>query len=464
VGLSVWQPQDLFQSPISLTMDRITWPLVYGTMTVLLAVILTAATRPTTAHAGIRSFWFLYTTSAVVAIMAANLLTTAMAWAVMDIGALFFLLAIAESESDRRAIFVRGGVNAVSIILVITAAMASDIQAVVSLDLTATSSSGILLLAIAATFRLGLIPLHFALPAVAPLRRGVGTLLRLFPPVVAMALLARVFEAGLPGILRIIFFIAGGVGGLVGAVRWVLQEETVRARPFFVISLTSLGLIIATLSDQGSLIIVAVGLLLLLVGAVLSLFSQHTPSHRAIPIVTSAFVLGVPFTPGGVYAAELAHLDNFLISPLMSSVAVIITSLLALGCFHLYYAPETEWPIAESLARVMFNLGLILPLLAAIGVGTWRLRADPLRGGFFSLATLLIAGLLFVGLRKMSYEQTVRLQEIFTQFEPDRFYEMVWAGFQRILAWVRGVGELLEGASGMLWMFVFVIIILFILQ
>ncbi|MGD8849019.1 MAG: hypothetical protein PVF18_04810 [Anaerolineales bacterium] len=464
VSLSIWQPEDLFQSPISLSLDPITWPLVYGTTTVLLAVILTADTRPTGAHAGMRSFWFLYTASAVAAIMAANLLTTAIGWTVMDLGTLFFFLTISEGPSDRRAIFIRAGVNAVSVLLVVAAAMASEIQAISALDLTAASASGIMLLALAATFRLGLIPLHFALPTIAPLRRGVGTFLRLFPPVVAMALLARVFAAGLPEIMRIIFFFAGGLAGLLAALRWVFQEETVGARPFFVLALSSLGLIAATISAQGYPIIVAVGVMLLLVGAVVSLFEQHTPSHRAIPVVTSILLLGIPFTPGGMYAAVIGDLDNFLGAPLMGIIALIISSLLALGCFHLYFFDETDWPISESIGRVMFNLGLVLPLLAAIGVGVWRLRSEPVNALIGSTAALLLTAGFFFGFRSLTRERIAIVRGSFQWFDPERAYETIWKLWQRVLVLVRQVADLLEGVSGMLWLFVFVIIILFIIQ
>jgi hypothetical protein len=460
--ISVWQPEDLFQSPISLTIDAIAWPLMYGSVTVLLAVIFTSATRPVTSRISIRSFWFLYTSFALIAIMSANLLTTVLAWAMMDFGTLFFLLAISEGAEDRRAVFVRAGVNAVSVLLVIVASMTIEIQGVLTLDLTSTSAIGIMMLAIAATFRLGLIPLHFALPPIAPLRRGVGTLLRLFPPVVALTVLARVYEAGLPGVLKIIFLVAGGIGGLLGAIRWVLQEDTVRARPFFVLGVASLGLIVATITPNGSQVIVSAALVLLLAGSVLSLFAHHTPSHRLIPVAVSALLLGIPFTPGAVYAAGIAQFDLFLSAPVMSSIAVVVASLLALGCFHLFFSAETEWPIGESLSRVMFNVGLTLPVIVSIGVGSWMLRADPIRASIFAGLAAVLGVLFFLGFRNLSSWQVDRLRYLFARFEPDRVYEFVWSGLQRLLIGVRGLGELFEGVSGMLWLFVIVIFMMFI--
>ncbi len=463
-GISVWQPEDLFQSPVSLTIDSITWPLVYGAVTVLLTVILTAATRRTAASAGIRSFWFLYTAFALIAIMSANLLTTVIAWAFMDLGMLIFLLAVSETSQDRRAIFSRAGINAVSVLLIIAAAMASQITGVLGLDLTSTSAVGIMMLAIAATFRLGMIPLHFALPPIAPLRRGVGTLLRLFPPIVAMVILARVFEAGLTDVLQVVFLAAGTIGGLFGAIRWILQQDAVTARPFFILGFVGLALIIATISPNGSEIIVSAGLVILLVGAVLSLFSQYTPSHRLIPIAASALLLGLPFTPGAVYAATIADFDVFLSSPVMGSLAVVISSLLALGCFHLFFSAEVQWPSSESLARVMFNVGLTLPILASFGVGSWRLTADPLRALIFFSTTLLIGVVFFFVFRGLSIEQIEGLRQFLESVDPDRIYEFVWSGFQRFLIALRRLGNLLEGTSGMLWVIVFVIFIVLIIQ
>lgn len=463
-SISVWQPEDLFQSPITLTIDGITWPLMYGAVTVLLAVILTSATRPSVENVGMRSFLFVYTSFALIAIMAANLLTTVIAWAMMDFGMLVFLLTISDRSQDRRAIFARAGVNAVSVLLLVAAAMSSEIQAVLSLDLASTTAFGIMLLAIAATFRLGLIPLHFALPPVAPLRKGVGTLLRLFPAVVAMAVLARVFEAGLPDALRVVFLVAGVTGGLLGGIRWVLQTDTLGARPFFVLGAASLGLIIATIAPDSSEIIVSSALVILLAGAVLSLFAQHTPSHRLVPIAVSGLIMGLPFTPGAVYAAAAANLEVFLSTPAMGLIAAIIASLLALGSFHLFFLNESQWPIGESIARVMFNLGLVLPILVSIGLGAWRLQTNPIPALIFSAIALVLSVGFFFVLRGMSVERIDHLVRFFNELEPERIYETVWAAIQRVLIALRGGAELLEGVSGMLWLFVFVIFMLFIIQ
>ncbi|MDF1498950.1 MAG: hypothetical protein P1P76_00540 [Anaerolineales bacterium] len=462
-GLSIWQPADLFQSPISFTIDTITWPLIYGAATVLLAVVLTCAAQPHAATAGARSFWFFYTGSALIAIMSANLLTVVIAWALMDFGALFFLLKISESDSARRSIFVRAGVNAVGVMVVFGAAMASDIQGITALDLASTSAAGILMLALAALLRLGLVPLHYALPTVEPLRREAGTLLRLFPPVVAISLLARVFDAGLPPGLRGIFLIAGGIGGIFGGLRWVLQDEMVRARPFFVLALVSLGLIIAVIAPDGAMVLVATGVLLLLVGAVLSLFAQHTPSHRVIPVLSAILLVGAPFTPGAIYAAAVANPETVVTEPLMSSLAVITAALLALGCIHLFFAAETPWPIGESLGRVMFNIGLILPILAALGIGLWRIQADYFRSGIFALTALVLGAGFFLGFRRLSTEHARRLRHLFQFIEPGRLYRLIWRVSQRALVELRGLGELFEGGSGMLWLFVFVIFLLLIL-
>lgn len=462
--LSIWQPEDLFQSPISLTIDGMSWSLIYGAATVLLSVILTAALRPQTTHPDLRSFWFLYTAFAMIAIMSANLLTTAIAWAMMDFGTVIFLLTISESREDRRAIFVRAGVYAVSVLLVIAAAMTSQAQGVAALDLTTTSALGIMMLAIAATLRLGLMPMHFALPPFTPLRRGVGTLLRLLPPVVALALLARVFAAGLPEALRLIFLIAGGLGGLIGAVRWFLQEEIVRARPYFVLAQSSLGLIAATVVEGGDQIIVSSALIILLVGTVISLYAQHTPSHRVIPIIASVLLLGIPFTPGGLYATALVDVDTILSAPLVVVVSIVITALLSLGCFHLFFSEETPWPMGESLARVMSNLGLALPLMVAVGVGSWRMRADPLSGSIFPLAALVLSGAIFVLFRNLSLERIQQIRAQFTKFDPSPIYDVLWTVLQRMLINLRAMGEIFEGISGMLWLFVFVIVVLFIIQ
>lgn len=464
LDLSFWQPADLFQSPISLSIDALIWPLMYAAVTVLLAVIFTSATRPIAQHARVRSFWFLYTALAMIALMSANLLTISVAWAMMDFGTMLFLLGISKDHDERRVIFLRTSVNALSVLLVLSAAMLSGIEGIVALDLTSTSALGILLLALAASFRLGLLPLHFALPTIDPERRGVGTLLRLFPPVVAMALLARVYAAGLPGGLRVAFFIAGSLGGVLGGLRWVFQEEPVRGRPFFVLSLASLGLIAATLSADGAQVIISSALLLLLVGAVISLFANHTPSNRVIPVLASLMLLGFPFTPGGFISAAVAEPEVFFNSPIFAGITVLTAGLVALGTFHLFYAEEETWPISESLGRVMFNVGLVLPLLAAIGIGVWRLNANLLYSVSFFIAASGAGGLLFLVFRRITLDQVDQIRSVFRFLEPENLYDSLWGVFQRILMSTRKLGDLYEGISGMLWLFVLVIYLLFIIR
>ena len=265
--ISIWKPAALFLTPLEFILDRISWGLIYSIATVLLSLILTAATRPEAASAGMRSFWFVYAALAMVTVLAENLLTVLLAFALLDLCSFTFVIYHIESGGNIRRAIIRAGVDLGGLLLILSAAWMNSIEGIgAGLDATAFSPPGALLFLMGILLRLGLIPLDSALPMLSTLRRGSGMLLRLLPPALAMSLLARFLDNGVPSTLRIWLVMAGAIGILVGGVRWLLEEDRILASPFFIMGLAGVGILTSSSASAPGDVLLTTSILLLLIG------------------------------------------------------------------------------------------------------------------------------------------------------------------------------------------------------
>jgi hypothetical protein len=451
---SAWQPESLFQSPLLLSLDRTSWIYLYAMTTVLLAMIFTAAARPAIASAGVRAFWFFYTGLAILAILAANLLTLAVTWALMDFMTLVFYVRLAESPLDvQRALF-RSGVDMAGVLLLLAGASLNHLAGGDTLITTPfVSVAGALLVLLGALIRLGLMPLHFGAPGYEPLRRGLGTLLRLFPPAVSLVLVTRMFEIGLPEATKLWLLLAGITGTLVGGIRWILESDALRSRPFFVMGISSIA-VLAGFTGADAEGVRAAGVALLLMGATLSLAEIHTPAHRIWPLLAALFLIGTPWTPGGILAGLFGQEFIGGGSIYTAIIGLFGMSALGLGALHVFFVEETPWPTSESLTRLTYGMGLAIPVLVGVGVGIWFRTLPQLPGLIFFGGSILISGVGFLLLRRMPATEAQRWQAFAGLVDPQPVYRLLWYPLRSFARVMRSVGAVFEGQGALIWMFV----------
>jgi hypothetical protein len=457
IQFSVWQPEELFKSPLLLSLDQTSWSYLYAMTTVLLAMIFTAAARPTMAPAGVRAFWFLYTALAVLAILAANLLTLTITWALMDLMTLVFSVWAAEDPGDVQQALTRFGVDTAGVLLLIAGASLNHIAGGDTLITTPfLSTSGVLLVIFSALIRIGIMPLHFGISGFEPLRRGLGTLLRLFPPAVSLALLTRMFDIGLPAGTKIWLFAAAIIGVAVGGLRWVLEADAIRSRPFFVMAISSLA-VLAGVTQVGAAGARSAGVMLLLMGATLSLTEIHSPAHRIWPLLAALVLIGLPWTPGGVLATTFGSSAVSAEHWLAIGIGVIGMSALGLGGMHVFFEPESEWPTSESLVRVTYGLGLAVPVLVSFGIGIWLQPMPTLWGVILFGGAAVLSTLSLFGLRRLPASQAQRWQSIAGKVDPQPIYRLLWRPLRGFARFARTIGAIFEGEGALIWMFVVVL-------
>jgi hypothetical protein len=304
-------------------------------------------------------------------------------------------------------------------------------------------------------------PLHFSLPKVPRARRGLGTMIRLLPPAIVLAVLARQFEAGFPVGLVPWLTLASAIGAVVGGLRWAFAEDPVQGRPFFILAIASTGVLAAGMDPSMAGVILAnTGALILLVGSAFSLAEIHSPSHRIWPIAAAMLVVGAPFTLSGVIAGALATGFVSVGTAWLAILGAIGLAALGIGVVSGATAPQTNWPIGESMVRVVYGLGIALPVLVAIGMGFQMASARSLAGGVFFAGVVLAALLGRVALRRLPYRYKELGMRAAARLDPASLYRGAWRAYVGVLGFVRALAQPLEGEGGMLWMLVVVILVI----
>lgn len=458
--ISVWQPQSLFQSQLQLQLDRVSWPFLYASATVLLAIQFTQPARAGQVPKGTRALVLAYAALPMIAMLSANILTVATTWALMDGFTLILGLGVQEDEQGLTNLIPRLIVDGGSVLLLLAAALVNIANTGdSSLTSPLVSPLAAVLLVFAVSLRLGLLPLHFNLPPIPRLRRELGTLLRLLPASAALSVLARMMSIGMPAQVLPWLRVAGGIGVIIGGLRWAFETDSVAARPFLVLAISGLGILIASSSPLGGEAIVAAGVMLLLIGALVSLIEIYSPAHRLWPVLCAAILSGFPWTPGGVLASGLAFERIDTLTVLTFVLGILGMVLLSAGALRTLFAPVQTWTTAESLARFLFGLGLGLPVLGAIGLGFWMSTEIEFQALLFFLISAVLTILFVAALRRLPYREFTRWGRIMTWLDPAPVYRLLALGSRVVMIVVRATSGVMEGEGALLWMYVILLLL-----
>ncbi len=83
--ISVWRPAELFRTPLVLSLDPTGWTMAFVIATILLAIGLTSSARTGSATPATRAFLSIYGALSMAAVIAGNLLTLAVIWAMIEV-------------------------------------------------------------------------------------------------------------------------------------------------------------------------------------------------------------------------------------------------------------------------------------------------------------------------------------------------------------------------------------------
>ncbi len=443
---AAWWPRGV----LALRVDASSWPYALSLSALALAVLLTAPARGARRPLAWGSTLGVLL-AGLLAVFSANFLTLALAWALLDAFELTALLLQAATGAERgRVVGVfaarLGGV--LLLMWVFVQGGPTGAGASLNFDL-------VLLLAVA--MRLGVFPLHLPFFRESqPLRRGLGTTLRLVSPAASLWLLADVARGGLPA--PWLPWLEGGAlaAGLVGALGWLTASDALNGRPFWVLGMAALA-VGAALNGQSQASL-AWGVTMVLCGGLLFLASLRERALVWAPLLAAALLAGLPSTPGWAAAQGYLASRNGLM-PLWMMLHFAMTA----GYVRFLWPGRPAAPLLTRGERAAYLAGMGVLLGTAFLLGGHPVLRTA-SSGWLHLAGLAGAALLLWGTRpfwgRLPRLAGMSLRFLLDVFSLDWLYRQLWRGYRLLSFVARRLASLLEGESGLLWMLLLLLVLL----
>lgn len=486
--LSAWQPLHLFGAGLSLSVDGPAWLFGLGLLATALAAFVTGLARPGGRRVGTRLAMLLLTAGGLISIFSDNLVTRIIAWALLDLVYFLTLLFLAEADGLEPQAVLNLAFNSAGTLLAVGAAMLiSRTSSDLSLRDAALSAQSTVLITLAAVFRLGLFPLHLALPTEINIRQGLGTLLRLVPAAVALETLSRLAAFGFDDGLRPWLTVFGLAAALVGAVQLWSVADPRQGMAYVIISQSGVALMAGLWGgEQAALALASTTLTMLLACALIFLSNGHDPQQPwgTLPAgLGAAALLGLPLTVGFL---GVGHLYGSLLAAggwawLALLVLVLAQGVLASGLLFTLFWPGQ--PVVGPPALVAaYWAGLSLPAVLLVAAAVMSgLVADALGiepiglaglGGMGSVvAVVVVAITTALGFGLWRFQDVVRGgssvvvgASLASLARLEWLYRLAWGVVRGVGNGVALVAAVLEGEGAMLWALVAGVLIWVLVQ
>jgi hypothetical protein len=456
-------------SPLFL-LDNISWTFSIAILSLAACVILTAVIRLAD---GSWKSWFgalTLATLGLAAALAGNLLTFVFAWVAIDIVELIIWLIQARENTSRSQVFsiFTARFSGTLILMMVTLIPASLESSLTSANIPLELSPIILL---AAGLRLGLIPIYPTIQLDRQLRPGISAMLQIIPLASGLVILVRVAEAGVPSgwLLPLLFYILFIF--VLSSYRWAVSGDRLAARPHWAIVVGCVSFIAAVLGQP--LACLFWGVTSILTGGVLYLGSIRTRNMLIFPLAASLSLTMLPFTPTwqvtSIFAGLLENvpsIEAIIIFPL----GLLGYSIFALGYFKHGMQIDESQPKPERWMWFLYLPGLALLLLLNFALG-WINLPDYQNIGLLAwMVGILVCGIV-VGLWVVHRQDTVRGQKGYLMIERSlgilvRLFSWHW--IYSLVVWfykffrgpVNILNSILEGEGGLLWSYLFLIMLL----
>ncbi len=518
ITLLQWKPESLFPISPSLLIDNISWYFALALSSLSLTVVITSiaqlgqsskldhipAQKITQVNEGTNTIeggnslnepaagyepgstpdWVLWasilalTSFGLVAVTAGNMLTLLLAWAALDIIELIILLGQMLQSKTRERIILAFSAKMAGIITVLMAGIILWSQGA-SLSFEAISLPVSTYLVLAAGLRLGVLPFHLLFTQGLPIRRGLGTVLRLVPAASSYILLVRVSYVGVTGNITPYLLGLATLAGLYAAVKWLGAKDELSGRPYWLLGTASLAIAAAILNHPAGCL--AWSIASLLSGGLI--FSMPIRHRNLIPLIALGLInlSALPFSPTWqgteLYQYSSYFPVNLTLFSLFSFFFLLIQSFLLAGFFRhvlrgIFPATEASPEHIERWVWFLYPIGLIFIELTHVLIGWWfhpNLNEVPLSGWIMGPLALVITGLiLFIAWRRLRpFSLLSRLTK--TNFwnnllSLDWPYRLLWKSFRTISRLFGVISTLLEGDGGILWALVLFALIFVFLQ
>ncbi len=400
-----------------------------------------------------------------IAILSRSPLAFIIAWTLIDLAEFGVLTAvIGETENYQTkiySVFVRTG-GIIFLVMAISRSAAS----IVFMEGTSPLLRWLLLLTVVS--RMGILPINPPISRDVSLQRDLVTVLRLIPLLTAFSFITVIPAAALPDNLRDILVLIFTIGALFGAVSWIFSTDELAARPYWFFSLGCLGIISYLTGTAESL----EGLAVLAAVAGTGVFLYHPRFRKIYPFIPVLLVgmFGFPFTPTNavmqLFVQQVLLLNQIFWS---LSLGLLIAGVVKHATVNtLTSAVEVPW------VRLMHTIGMyFLALSPWMIVAVFFTSHNYVQKWWVSLLILGLTaclGLVAVMVKSRNWGSDQRFSKIHRIASKllkffDSLLRFRWLG--RIFAFLGKLLErfvflivsVLEGDGGILWSFLFLVLL-----
>ncbi len=453
VKLPAWQLNTLFVEQASFHADRLTLPYALSLSALVLAILLTAASRPVF----VNSFSWAGTLSmgglGLLAISADNPLTLLLVWGALDLTELLIQLRSVNGPANNEKVVISFSTRALGIGLLLWANVLSISSGSVQGFQSVAPQAGLFLIA-AAGLRLGVLPLHLPYSSDSTMRRGFGTALRVVSVASSLVVLTYVPPESLSSILATFLMILSIIAALYGGWMWLRAPDELNARPFWIIGIAALS-VIATLSGNplGS---VAWGCALILVGSSLFLSSVQNVLLNRVLLLGALSLSSLPFTlTAGGWLSSLGWFAPFVIAA---------QALLIAGFVRLALRPSGRDNLQDqpNWARTMYGggIGLLIFMQFMLGLFGWD-GARQIGAWLHALiASVLTFGLVWAAPRFRIFNPIRAHWVNPSSSQLGGIYNLFWSLYRLLGQISKAINIMLEGEGGIMW--TLLVLILFV--
>lgn len=463
--ISFWQPVEIFPLSPQLSIDPTTWLFALAAITLLLVVNMTSIATSDTEPGNSPDWKSLAGSSGITGLsllvmFSANLLTTLLAWALIDFVEFIIYLSLAKDRFESERVVIKFSLRAAGIAIGIYAGITGIVQ---DLPLTfgelSSFTSGLLILAVCT--RIGLIPNTPILPQRLPSQAGYGALLRIITTAAHFPLLVKAGQSGAPPQLQAFLWIWTGATAFLSAISWVTATDSRAGRHYLVIGVSSL--LAASAMSQQPQAVIAFGWMLMLPGSLVLISTYRNRWQTILLFLAALTVSGLPYSP--TWHAVLLYSGNFHPTWLLMLLA---QSLILVGFLSHSINLNAQKKPAERWSRWLYAWGGAITILITYLLSWWlidgKLGADGQNPDLLSswppIAILGLIGLIWLVRQRMPEAGKKLLSRLSATISFGKTLTPVWRFFLWLRKLVLFASQILESQSGILWALLILVLII----
>jgi hypothetical protein len=467
-----WFPLVSGNDPLTLGITENSWLLLFILAGLMTGILLNSAGH--LQEERIFNIWLEILSLAaigMIVLLANSVLAFLILWGLLDVVEIVIFTIINHDQTIGVKTYAIFFTRILGLCLVMLAAVL-QYQSQIPLELGSASGKVLALLAVGASLRLGVFPIHLPFTRDLPQRRSVATILRFLVPLSAFSFLSQLAAPdSITGIYLIIELFAI-LSSLVGSINWLKAKNELEGRPYWLLAFSGLALVSYLHGHPVSVLVW--GLIMVSIGGWIFLNELKGPqSNYFLPILLLT-ISAVPFSPVSIGILGISGGGMKIFNPLLW-ISLII---LAAGVLRFSHEEEEGSVFLENWMKFFCVIGLGILALSSwivipLKVAGWN-QMSTWAASISVFLLLAFAAVLFyskgIRTRILNYRivQNSKIIMPFTEFL-NQLFHFDW--FYRFLAWIislqgmaiNGINSILEGEGSILWALVFLALMISIL-